>query len=146
MAIRLGEHVTDKFTGAKGIAIARTTWLHGCNKVRIQPPIENGGKPADCFYVDEQELTENTAEATPAPTILGKVAQDSITGFKGVVIAYTEYLYSCPRVSIQPQGLSKGIPIEVRDFDLPQLKGYRQEPVKSGGPNPVAPARTVAPR
>jgi len=53
---------------------------------------------------------------------LGDLAKDSITGFKGVAIARTEYLNGCERIALQPEKLSKdGLPIEDRYFDEPQV-------------------------
>jgi len=74
---------------------------------------------------------------------LGDVARDSITGFEGVVIARTEWLFGCVRYSLQPQALHDGKPIESQTFDEEQLVWVRSthEPESSRGdriPEPAA--------
>ena len=81
---------------------------------------------------------------------LGDVAQDSITGFKGVVVAVTEWLSGCRRVTIQPQALHDGKPIESETFDETQVVVLRSKETpegshRTGGPRP-APMRSRDPR
>ena len=43
--IKLGDEVKDKITGFKGIAIARSIWLTGCDRITIQPKgLDKDGK------------------------------------------------------------------------------------------------------
>jgi hypothetical protein len=56
MAINLGDKVKDTVTGFTGIAIARTTWLHGCDRITVQPPLGKDGKHPDNFTFDEKQL------------------------------------------------------------------------------------------
>lgn len=56
MAIDLGDKVKDTVTGFTGIAIARTTWLHGCDRVTVQPPLGKDGKHPDNVTFDEKQL------------------------------------------------------------------------------------------
>ena len=79
----------------------------------------------------------------PRPTIetlkLGSLARDTITGFEGVIIARTEWLNGCVRVSLQPRELKDGKPIEAICFDIQQVTLV--EPgagatKQSGGPMP----------
>lgn len=79
---------------------------------------------------------------------LGDVARDTITGFEGVVVARTEWLNGCRRLTIQPQALHDGKPIDSTTFDEPQLAlirsaGARAEP-QTGGPQPE-PSRHATP-
>jgi hypothetical protein len=73
---------------------------------------------------------------------VGDVARDTITGFEGVVIARTEWLNGCARVTLQPKALHEGKPVEAQCFDELQLevlqrKGFK--PVReTGGPRPAA--------
>lgn len=75
------------------------------------------------------------------PTIqLGDVAKDSITGFAGVVVARTEWLNGCWRISLQPQGMKDGKPVDSFTFDVEQLelveaRGH-QAKKETGGPRP----------
>lgn len=53
----LGDLVIDKVSGIKGIAIGRTTWLYGCERVTIQPVGKNEhGGPIDAFSVDTPQI------------------------------------------------------------------------------------------
>jgi len=40
--IKLGDKVKDTITGIQGIAIGRTTWLTGCDRITIQPIPKKG--------------------------------------------------------------------------------------------------------
>jgi hypothetical protein len=70
---------------------------------------------------------------------LGMIAQDMISGFKGVVYGVTEWLNGCKRYCLKPMKLNEGKLIEEQWFDEGDLKiiqnDFRDEPVKStGGP------------
>ena len=69
---------------------------------------------------------------------LGDLAKDTITGFEGVVIAITEWLHGCRRMTLQPKALKDGSPIASATFDEPQLELIGNEvsrhPVRTGGP------------
>ena len=70
---------------------------------------------------------------------LGDVVKDRITGFKGVVIARTDWLNGCVRMSVQPEKLgSDGKPIESQVFDVEQLELIKAKvqplATRSGGP------------
>ncbi len=71
---------------------------------------------------------------------IGDTARDSVTGFEGMVVALTQWLHGCTRVTLQPQKLHDGKPIEAITFDLPQLVLVRakdHQPLrKTGGPRP----------
>lgn len=60
---------------------------------------------------------------------LGDTVKDSILGYKGTVVAITEYLYACRRVSIELKG--KDDKLEEFTFDEPRL-----EIVKRANPAP----------
>jgi len=53
---------------------------------------------------------------------IGDTARDSITGFEGVVIGFTDYLHNCRRPILQPKTLKDGKPIDNRSFDLPSVE------------------------
>lgn len=71
---------------------------------------------------------------------LGDVAKDTITGFTGVVIGRMKWLHGCERLTLQPQELKDGKPIEWVTFDEPQLELVRRAAVegtsRTGGPRP----------
>jgi len=52
----------------------------------------------------------------------GDLVKDKITGFEGIVVARTEWLYQCVRISVQPQSLHDGKPIDCQTFDEEQLE------------------------
>lgn len=62
---------------------------------------------------------------------LGDEVKDKITGFKGIAIARTEWLYNCVRIVVQPQALHEGKPIEDRVFDEEQLTVVKKHKFKS---------------
>lgn len=78
---------------------------------------------------------------------LGDLAKDSVTGFKGVVVACCEWLHGCARLTLQPQELDKdGKPRETQTFDSLQLVVVKEKAVAAqqirtgaaaatGGPN-----------
>lgn len=57
MAVKLGDRVKDEVTGFEGIAVARTTWLHGCDRICVQPEkLDKDGKVVDGITFDENQL------------------------------------------------------------------------------------------
>jgi len=74
---------------------------------------------------------------------LGDKVKDIVTGFTGIVVAKTQWLNGCWRISVQPQGLKDGKPIEHQAFDVEQLKILKAKEIKTtppaklkGGPRP----------
>lgn len=72
---------------------------------------------------------------------LGDTARDVLTGFEGVVVAKSEWLNGCMRMTIQPRGLKDGKPIAPEGFDIEQLELVEKADVemptkKAGGPMP----------
>lgn len=73
---------------------------------------------------------------------LGDLVKDKVTGFKGVAMGRTTWLFGCDRISVQPQGLTKdGKTYEVQSFDEPQLEIIKKAKTKdkpsnhtTGGP------------
>jgi len=67
--IKLGSKVKDKITGLVGIAMARTTWLHGCVRISIQPQELKDGKPIELYTIDEPqcEVIEEEKAKSPEP-------------------------------------------------------------------------------
>jgi hypothetical protein len=55
-AIRLGDEVQDKVSGAKGIVIALTVWLNGCVRASVQQKTRKDGAVPDAFCVDIAQL------------------------------------------------------------------------------------------
>lgn len=55
--IDLGDEVKDNVTGFKGIAIGRTIWLQGCDRVGVQPKIGKSNEFKKTEWFDEPQLT-----------------------------------------------------------------------------------------
>lgn len=73
---------------------------------------------------------------------LGNKVRDTITGFAGILIGRTEWMYGCNRIGIQPEGLHEGKPVDAEWFDEQRVELVEATPVKvspnstatSGGP------------
>lgn len=78
---------------------------------------------------------------------LGKEYKDSISGFRGIAIARSTYLYGCVRILLTPTSLkSDGDFLPDGWFDEPQLMVIRTKKVAKPKRAPTGgPARSVAP-
>jgi hypothetical protein len=56
MRIELGMTVRDVITGLTGVAVCRSTYLTGCDRISIQPLEIKDGKPSDWVAFDENQL------------------------------------------------------------------------------------------
>jgi len=54
--IELGDEVMDTITGFKGVAIGRTTWIHGCSRITIQSKVKKDGTMLEPQNFDEPQL------------------------------------------------------------------------------------------
>lgn len=50
-------------------------------------------------------------------TELGDLAKDRITGYTGIVVAVTDWLNKCRRITLQARALKDGKPVESATFD-----------------------------
>ncbi len=80
---------------------------------------------------------------------LGDKAKDQISGFTGTIVAVTEWLNGCRRITIQPSALHEGKPVENSTFDAEQVakveEGPELSPTRTGGPS-ISPQRPRDPR
>lgn len=53
---------------------------------------------------------------------LGDKVKDRITGLEGIVVAKTEWINGCIRLSVQPQEIKDGKPVECSAFDIEELE------------------------
>jgi len=65
---------------------------------------------------------------------LGDKVEDVITGFKGIVIARSEWLNGCTRCAVQPPVDKDGKHIEDVWIDEQQLVVIKKEGAENGGP------------
>lgn len=68
-AIKLGQKVKDRITGYTGIAVGRTHYLQGCDRVLVQPAVtkEEPEKIPDGTSFDEPDLVVVGRGILPAP-------------------------------------------------------------------------------
>ena len=59
---------------------------------------------------------------------LGALARDTITGYKGIITARTEWLNGCWRVVLQAQQLHDGRPVEAQSFDAHNVEIVNAKP------------------
>lgn len=77
---------------------------------------------------------------------VGDRVKDQVTGFEGIVVAKTEWLHGCVRLTVQPEKLDKdGKPREPGTFDEPQLLLLKAGVVKTRKDAPKD-ARNYGPR
>jgi hypothetical protein len=71
---------------------------------------------------------------------LGDIAKDTITGFEGVIVAWTTWINGCERLTLQPKKMRDGKPIDSMTFDIEQMalvKSIAPPPITpTGGPHP----------
>ncbi len=54
--IKLGDEVKDMVSGFQGIAVARYQYIQGCNRICVQPPVDEDGKLPVTENFDEPQL------------------------------------------------------------------------------------------
>jgi hypothetical protein len=62
---------------------------------------------------------------------LGDLVKDTVTGFKGIVICRSVWLNGCARLTVQPQSMKDGKPIETQCFDELQIEVLKRGVVES---------------
>lgn len=80
---------------------------------------------------------------------LGDRVRDTYTGFEGIAIGRTEWLYGCTRITIESTTLKDGSPIKPESFDEQRIelieaaepKVSDQSQATTGGPYPDPSAR-----
>lgn len=50
--VYLGDEVEDTISGFKGVALARTTYITGCDRILVQPKVDKDGKLGQCESFD----------------------------------------------------------------------------------------------
>lgn len=76
---------------------------------------------------------------------LGDKVRDRVTYLEGIVVARTEWLNGCIRMTVQPQELKDGEPVKSSGFDIEELElvkanavacKYNQYKKDTNGPMP----------
>ncbi|MCJ7543672.1 MAG: hypothetical protein MUP47_03740 [Phycisphaerae bacterium] len=68
---------------------------------------------------------------------LGSRVRDTITGFTGIAVGRTEWMWGYVRYAVEPKGLRDGKPVDAQWFDEPRLVVLAAKRVPSrptGGP------------
>ncbi len=68
MKVELGDKVRDKVAGFTGIAVCCHTYLEGCNRISVQPPVDKDGKLPDSCTFDEPQLEVLESGVAPPST------------------------------------------------------------------------------
>lgn len=66
---------------------------------------------------------------------LGSKVRDTITGLEGTVVAKTEWMNGCWRITIQPNQLKDGKPVDSTTFDVEQLELIKASTAKEAKPH-----------
>lgn len=66
---------------------------------------------------------------------LGDEVKDPITGFQGIAIGRTEWLYNCDRIVVQPKAGKDGVMKGGESFDEPQLEIVKRGKIKVNPPS-----------
>lgn len=54
--VKLGDRVKDTVSGFSGIAVAKTTYLQGCDRIAVQAITKKNEKPISWQHFDEPQL------------------------------------------------------------------------------------------
>lgn len=87
-----------------------------------------------------------TMATTKKEPQLGDRVKDRVTGFKGIVVATTEWLNGCRRVGVQSEKLEEGKPGDPHWFDAPQcdvIDAAAHTPFAATAPAVAVPAAPV---
>jgi len=54
--VKLGDKVKDTVSGFEGVAVSRHIYLHGCERISVQPPVDKKGACPEAQTFDEPQL------------------------------------------------------------------------------------------
>ena len=69
--IKLGAEYKDKISDFVGIAIAKTEWINGCNRVTLAPKLDKDGKFQDSICLDVEQLEATGVEVVITQSDVG---------------------------------------------------------------------------
>lgn len=67
--IELGDKVKDTISGFVGVAIGRTQWIYGCDRIIVQPLVGKDGKMGENASFDEPSLTVVSKKKVKVPKL-----------------------------------------------------------------------------
>lgn len=56
--MKLGTRCKDSVSGFTGVAVAAHSYLNGCTRITVQPPVDKDGKLPESQTFDEPQLNE----------------------------------------------------------------------------------------
>lgn len=127
--IATGKQVEDLLSGLKGSSITRCVYLNGCVQHEVQPSIDEDGKIQKAVWIDENQLIADKMGLSlnrSEHAKLGFKATDSITGLKGITIAYAEHSGGLEEYEIQPFVDKDGQPQQTVWMELSRLE-FKEE-------------------
>lgn len=146
--ILLGQKVRDKVTGFTGIVDHIGEYMFQCRSIGIRGALTKTGTLLDIEMIDEPQLEIVTKKPimeveVPEPLYaFGQEVVDTITGYKGTIVARAVYLNGCARVALQPKHDPKKEKITTGTwFSEEQVKPIgkklpltKEKEAKTGGP------------
>ncbi len=149
--IELGDLAKDVITGFTGIVKYHSQYMHNCDAFGLQPQELKDSAPVklDQFDAPNTVLVLKKAVAViPAPRSIfafGDVVADTLTDFKGTVVAVTYWISGCTRVGVQSAKLKDNKTVDWEWFPMGQLKLVKaakkpqpKQGVPPGGPMPMS--------
>ena len=73
--INLGDKVKDSVSNFQGIAVARHSYLQGCDRITIQPPVDKDGRLPESMTFDAPQI-----DVTEEGTVKRKAPKDNSGG------------------------------------------------------------------
>jgi hypothetical protein len=151
MSVHLGDEAVDTVTGFKGIVTERAVWLHGCDRVVLQPrKLGADGRPQDSKAFDTARVKVKK-KGVVSPTVLavigdriemGDLVRCKITKFEGIVLGASYNIGGPVRYGVQPKKLVDGAPVKELLFDEGDLEIRKKgvlKPVASTFATPALP-------
>lgn len=128
LLLKTGQLVGDKVTKTKGMLThiminmdLQASYIyqpHGLNPETKQP--------VDKIFIEKSRIINGVEEEVDVPVqLLGTIAEDTASGFKGMIVGLVYHLDGCVHAEIKPEGVleSTGATIASCEFDLRRLKG-----------------------
>jgi len=127
--LELGTKVQDKSTGSEGM-LTHFQMTDDTKHYLFQPKGLNpkSGQPLTATWITANRVIHGKRVNVEIPVeMLGTIATDKASGFKGTIIAITLHINGCIHALIQPKGTVKntGELIEPCDFDVRRLSGRK---------------------
>ena len=124
--LALGDLARDIITSFEGVVLARTTFLHGCDRLYLAPrALTPDGKPIEPTSFDDKRLVpvERGVVAVEVPTPrlpMGAMARDTITGFEGRIVGIQRHMTGVVFYTLEPTSLKA-------DGDLRDAQPFEEE-------------------